>query len=127
MDINALTEKVIGAAFRLHNTLGFGFLESVCENALALELKELDLPFQTQAPVQVSYRDHVVGNFVADMLVASNLILELKSVASLTTAHEVQLVNYLTATKMENGLLINFGPDKVEVKRKFKTLRMREE
>ena len=116
-----LSEKVIGAAFRVHNQLGFGFLESVYEKALSIELSKLGVLHGLQSPVQVLYDDQVVGDFVCDVLVEGRLILELKSVRELTTAHEVQLVNYLNATKTDVGLLINFGPTKVEVKRKYRT------
>ena len=115
-----LTEKVIGAAYQVHNRLGFGFLESVYENALSIELNELNIQFENQAPVKVLYNDQVVGDFVCDVLVEKRLILELKSVTQLVVPHEVQLVNYLNATKIDIGLLINFGPSKVEVKRKFR-------
>lgn len=118
-----LTEKVIGAAYVVHNQLGFGFLESVYERALSIELSRLSIRYQTQAPVQVHYDGQVVGDFVCDVLVEEFLILELKSVMKLAVAHEVQLVNYLNATKIDVGLLINFGPRKVEVKRKFRNAR----
>ncbi len=115
-----LTEKVIGAAYQVHNNLGFGFLESVYENALSIELNKLNIQFETQAPVKVFYNSQVVGDFVCDLLVEKRLILELKSVTQLATAHEVQLVNYLNATKIDIGLLVNFGPSKVDVRRKFR-------
>ena len=115
-----LTEQVIGAAYQVHNDLGFGFLESVYENALSIELNKLNIQFETQAPVKVFYNSQVVGDFVCDLLVEKRLILELKSVTQLATAHEVQLVNYLNATKIDIGLLVNFGPSKVDVRRKFR-------
>ena len=115
-----LTEKVIGAAFQVHNQPGFGFLESVYENALSIELSKLNIPFQTQASIKVFYDEKVVSDFICDFLLDRRLILELKSVTKLAVAHEVQLVNYLNATKIDVGLLINFGPSKVDVKRKFR-------
>jgi len=115
-----LSEKVIGAAFKVHNQLGFGFLESVYEKALSIELSKLSIPHELQSPVQVLYDDQVVGDFVCDVFVDGQLILELKSVQQLTAAHEVQIVNYLNATHVDIGLLINFGPTKVEVKRKYR-------
>lgn len=118
-----LTEQVIGAAFNVHNTLGFGFLESVYEKALSIELTKLGIVHSTQAPIQVTYEGQTIGDFITDMLVEDRLIVELKSVTQLATPHEVQLVNYLTATGVESGLLINFGPTKVEVRRKFRTYR----
>jgi len=118
-----LSKKVIGAAFKVHNQLGFGFLESVYEKALSIELSKLSIPHELQSPIQVLYDDHIVGDFISDMLVDGALILEFKSVRQLTTAHDVQLVNYLNATQMDVGLLINFGPTKVEVKRKYRRAR----
>jgi len=123
---DALTEKVIGASYQVHNQLGFGFLESVYENALSIELNKLNIQFENQAPVKVFYSDQVVGDFVCDLLVEKRLILELKSVTQLAIPHEVQLVNYLNATKINVGLLINFGPSKVEVKRKFRTAKTKQ-
>ena len=117
---DSLTEQVIGAAFKVHNELGFGFLESVYEKALSIELKKLGIQHELQAPIKVMYDDQIVGDFVCDVLVEKSLILELKSVQQLATAHEVQLVNYLNATGIETGLLINFGPAKVDVKRKYR-------
>ena len=117
---NQLTEQVIGSAFRVHNELGFGFLESVYEKALAIELTKSGVAHQTQSSIKVFYQDQIVGEFVCDMFVDGCLIVELKSVTQLSTAHEVQLVNYLAATRIDVGLLINFGPTKVEVKRKYR-------
>ncbi|MDZ4848161.1 MAG: GxxExxY protein [Pirellulaceae bacterium] len=116
-----LTKKIIGAAYKVHNTLGFGFLETVYERSLTIELNRLDVAHAAQAPIQVRYEGEIVGNFIADMLIENQLIIEIKSVVQLNVAHEVQLVNYLAATGIEIGLLINFGPDKVEVRRKFRT------
>ncbi len=112
-----LSEAVIGAAYRVHNQLGFGFLESVYEKALCIELTKAGVSHQAQVPVRVYYDNEVVGDFTCDLFIADRLIVELKSVTRLVTAHEVQLVNYLNATRNDIGLLINFGPSKVEVKR----------
>lgn len=117
---DTLTEGVIGAAYKVHNTLGFGFLESVYEKALAIELRKLQLDFQLQHPIQVFYENQQVGDFYADIFIAERLIVELKSVQKLVTQHEVQLVNYLVATRIDVGLLINFGPNGVDIKRKFR-------
>jgi len=122
MDINALTEKIIGCAYRVHNALGSGFLEKVYENAMRIELEEARLQVEQQTPVPVYYRERAVGDFYTDLLVEKRVIIELKAVRELAKEHEVQLVNYLQATGIENGLLINFGPS-VRVKRKFKTYR----
>lgn len=116
-----LTQQIIGAAFKVHNTLGFGFLESVYEKSLSIELRKAGIAHQLQDPIQVFYENEVVGDFVADITIDRRLIVELKSVSTLTQKHEVQLVNYLAATQTETGLLVNFGPEKVEVKRKFRS------
>lgn len=126
MNDEQLTEKVIGAAFRVHNQLGFGFLESVYEKALAIELGKLGVEHQTQSPIKVYYEQQIVGEFLCDVLVEDRLVLELKSVTQLAVAHEVQLVNYLAATKTDIGLLINFGPSKVDIKRKYRVYQPKE-
>ena len=119
-DIDSLTQLVIGAAMAVHRALGPGFLESVYQKALAVELKSLGISFREQAPLVVVYRGEVVGEFVADIVVEDGLIVELKSTLTLATMHEVQLVNYLSATGIEHGLLINFGAPSLEFRRKFK-------
>ncbi len=112
-----LTERIIGAAYEVHNVLGRGFLEKVYENALALELREQGMAAQTQAPIEVRYRGEVVGQYVADMVVEGKVIVEIKAATALDGAHEAQLISYLKATGISIGLLINFGA-KVEVKRR---------
>ena len=120
MTINELTEKVIGCAYRVHKELGGGFLEKVYENALRIELEESEIKAKQQFPIPVQYHGQVVGDFYADLIVEERLIIELKAVRNLAKEHEVQLVNYLTATGIEDGLLINIGSS-VEIKRKFRT------
>ena len=122
MQYNQITEKVIGAAYRVYNQMGFGFLESVYENCMILELDKAGLEVESQRGITVRYEGHVVGEFVADLIVAGVLIVELKSVRQLAKAHEIQLVNYLVATNFDVGLLLNFGEAVVEVKRKVRTL-----
>ena len=122
MDIDKLTHIIIGCAFRVHNTLGAGFLEKVYENALRIELELAGLRVEQQVKIRVLYHGQPVGEYEADLLVEGCIILELKAVRTLASEHEVQLVNYLTATEMDYGLLINFGPS-VEVKRKYRTYR----
>jgi len=112
-----LTEKIIKAAYKVHNVLGFGFLEKVYQNALAIELKKIGLNITAEAPLTVYYEDEPVGQYVADIIVEDKVILELKAVKQLAEIHEVQLANYLKATDIEVGLLINFGHS-VKVKRK---------
>lgn len=120
---DTLTNLVIGAAFKVHNTLGYGFLESIYEKSLLIELKKIGLTPTFQSPINVFYEDQNVGKFYADLQFENELIIELKSVSQLNTKHEVQLVNYLNATKIDHGLLLNFGPDKVDIKRKFRILK----
>ena len=122
MDFKELTEKVIGCAFTVHNRMGFGFLESVYEKCLLIELRKCGIAAEAQKSITVFYEGEEVGHFVADLLVEDTVIVELKSVRGLNTAHEIQLVNYLTATGKPVGLLLNFGEKKVEVARKVRTL-----
>jgi len=117
----ALTEQIIQAAFTVHNTLGSGFLEKVYENALAIELDKTGLKVAQQVPLRVVYKDLIVGEYCADLVVEGKIILELKAVAHILPIHEVQLVNYLKATGLEIGLLINFSNKRVEVRRKIQS------
>lgn len=118
MDKFELSKTVIGAAFTVHNELGYGFLESVYKKALCKELRLIGLKCECEKDIEVKYKDEIVGIFRADILVENQLILELKSVLTLAPIHETQLVNYLKATGIERGLLINFGHS-VEVKSKI--------
>lgn len=104
-----LTERVIGIFYEVYKDLGHGFLESVYERAMAIALRESGISVKQQASVVVTFRNQVVGEFRADLLVENRLIIELKAISSLTPAHEVQLVNYLKATGIRLGLLLNFG------------------
>jgi len=122
MEFKDITEKIIGCAYKVYNTMGYGFLESVYEKCLLIELRKVGLKSEYQKPIIVNYEGEVVGNFIADIFVEDSIILELKSVKNLAKAHEVQLVNYLVATETNVGLLINFGEDKVEIKRKVRVL-----
>lgn len=119
MKEEALTKKVIGCAYKVHNTLGAGFLEKVYENALRIELEQQGIKAAQQVPIRVHYEGQVVGDYYADLWVEDRVLVEIKAVQELTKAHEVQLVNYLTATGVDIGLLINFGPS-VQVKRKYR-------
>jgi GxxExxY protein len=120
-----LTEKTIGCAFKVHNTLGAGFLEKVYENALRVELVKQGLEVKQQVPIKVCYESQVVGDYYADLWVENRVIVEVKAVHALAKEHEVQLVNYLTATGVDSGLLLNFGPS-VQVKRKFREYKPRQ-
>ena len=112
-----LTEKIIGAFYKVYNTLGYGFSEKVYENALAYELRKLGLKVEQQARIVVYYESEVVGEYQADLVVNGVVIVELKAARQLADEHEAQLLNYLKATPIEVGLLLNFGP-KAEIKRK---------
>jgi len=113
-----LTGQIITSAYTVHNALGFGFLENVYQNALIIELDKAGLKAEKEKPVKVLYEGKIVGDYIADIIVENKVIVELKSVKDLHPAHEVQLVNYLKATGIEVGLLINFG-DSIKVKRKI--------
>jgi GxxExxY protein len=120
MDIHSITEKIIGSAYKVHNSLGPGFLEKVYENALAMEIRDGEnLSVKTQHPVSVFYRGKSVGEYFVDLLVEDSVLVEIKAVLQIHKEHEAQLVHYLTATKLDHGLLINFGPS-VEVKHKYR-------
>ena len=116
--IDELTEEIIGLAMKIHRTLGPGFLESVYHKALALELRRSGLSVESEKNLKVFYAGECVGDFCADLLVDGRLILELKAVLALTAAHEVQTVNYLVATQLDDALLINFGAPSLQFKRK---------
>ena len=122
MEFEKQTEKIIGCAYKVFKQLGFGFLESVYENSLLIELKKAGLCAESQVPINVIYNGHSVGSFFADIIVEDRIIIELKSVSKIVTAHEVQLVNYLTATDKSVGLIINFAEHGVEIKRKVQKL-----
>ena len=116
-----LTEKIIGAAMNVYNTLGYGFLEKVYENSLMIELGLAGLK-AVQHPIEVYYRGQLVGDYIADIIVEDKIIIELKSIEYLSRVHEVQIVNYLKAIKKEVGILLNFGKEKLEFKRKVLNL-----
>lgn len=124
MNVNDLTQVIIGCAYKVHNALGPGFLEKVYENSLRIELQKLHLKVKQQEPIEVTYEGTVVGEFYADLWVADLVIIELRAIQTLTKEHEVKLVNYLAATGVDDGLLLNFGPS-VQVKRKFREYKPR--
>jgi GxxExxY protein len=117
VDINDVTYAINGAVFEVNRVLGPGFLEKVYENALLIELKRKRLKAESQAPIKVSYKGNAVGEYVVDILVEGKVIVELKTVEKLEKAHEAQLLNYLKATGIHVGLLVNFKHPKAEVKR----------
>ena len=122
MEHEQLTEKIIGCAYKVYRKLGYGFLESVYEKGLLIELEKAGLKAESQVPIDVMYDEQCIGSFFADILVEDTVILELKSVLHIVTVHEVQLVNYLTATGKPIGLILNFAEHGVEVKRKVRKL-----
>ena len=117
MEINQITERIIGRAFTVSSTLGVGFLEKVYENALAHELRKAGLRVSQQHPTRVYYDGIVVGNYIADLVVEDRVVVELKAVKELTDIHMAQCLNYLKATGLKICLLLNFGQPRVEIKR----------
>ena len=116
-NILTITELIIKAFYTVYHTLGYGFLEKVYKNAMAIELRRLGLEVIQEARITVYYEGEVVGEYFADLLVAGAVIVELKAVKKLLPEHEAQLLNYLKATPYEVGLLLNFGP-RPEIKRR---------
>ena len=117
MKLNDITYAINGAVFEVNNILGPGFLEKVYENALLVELKRRGLKAKNQVPIKVSYKGEVVGDYTADLVVEDEVIVELKTVENLDKAHEAQLLNYLKATGLHVGLLVNFKHKKADIKR----------
>jgi GxxExxY protein len=113
-----ITEKIIKAFYKVNNTLGYGFLEKVYENSMVIELRKMELSVSQQKSIKVHYEKEEVGNYYADLLVNDLVIIELKASESLCEEHEAQLINYLKATNIEVGLLLNFGK-KAEFRRKI--------
>ena len=116
MDINDITYAINGAVFEVNRVLGPGFLEKVYENAVLIELKSRGLKAESQVPIKVLYKEDVVGEYVADILVEEKVIVELKTVEKLDKVHEAQLLNYLKATGIQVGLLVNFRHVKADIK-----------
>jgi GxxExxY protein len=117
MKLNDITYAINGAVFEVNDILGPGFLEKVYENALLFELKKRGLKVKNQVPIKVSYKGEVVGDYTADLLIEDKVIVELKTVENLDRAHEAQLLNYLKATGLHVGLLVNFKHKKADIKR----------
>lgn len=114
---SGLTEAIICCFYSVYNSLGYGFLEKVYENALMLELARHHIPAVNQSPIKVHYLGTVVGEYFADILVQDQVIVEIKATSHLAIEHDAQLLNYLKGTRIEVGLLLNFGP-KPEIRRK---------
>jgi len=120
MQHQELTHKIIGAAYKVYNQLGFGFLEKVYQNAMQIELRKKSLKVEAEKPLTVYYDNQIVGDYYIDLFIEDEIVTELKSVQNLIPQHEVQLVNYLHGIRKDIGLLINFGPTGVDVKRKIR-------
>ena len=116
-EVNEITEKIIGCAYSVSNTLGIGFVEKVYENALTVALRKTDFLVEQQYPIKVTFEGVVVGEFFADLFVEKRVLVELKAVSMLLQDHIAQSLNYLRATEADVCLLINFGKPKIEIKR----------
>jgi GxxExxY protein len=112
-----LTERILGAAFKVHNELGCGFLEKVYENAMVVELRQGGVPSEQQKAIQVNYGGAIVGDYQADLIVDGRVLVECKAASQLDSVHEAQLLNYLRATRIRVGLLLNFGRPKLQHRR----------
>ena len=123
MEDAKVTEVIIGCAMKVHSVLGPAFLESVYKNALAHELEAAGVKVEIEKLIAVNYKGVVVGTFSADMVIEASIIVELKAVQALGVTHEVQIINYLTATGLDVGLLLNFGAQRLEFKRKTRLYR----
>lgn len=121
MDLEELIKKVIQCVYNVRLQLSAGFLETVYQKALLIELKKNNILAEAEIPIEVYYDDSVVGEYRADIIVEKRIIIEIKAIQHLMSAHEAQLVNYLTATKIDCGLLINFGGERLEIRRKYRT------
>ena len=117
MDINDITYAINGAVFEVNRVLGPGFLEKVYEKALLIELKKRGLKAESQVPIKVSYKEENVGEYFVDILVEEKVIVEVKTVETFDKIHEAQLLNYLKASGIQVGLLVNFKHPKADVKR----------
>ena len=117
MDINEITYEIRGAVFEVNKVLGSGFLEKIYENALLIELRKRGLKAESQLPIKVDYKGTVVGEYIADIFVEEKVIVELKAVQRIEKIHEAQLLNYLKATGVTLGLLVNMKYPKAEIKR----------
>jgi len=115
--LQPVTQNLIGAAFEVHNILGFGFLEKVYQRALQVELQSRGVKVELEPKIQVQFKGVIVGDYAADLLVEGKIIVELKTDATYQSAHEAQLLNELRGTGIKLGYLINFGREKVEYKR----------
>jgi GxxExxY protein len=114
-----ITDAVICAFYNIYNTLGYGFLEKAYENALVIELRKLGLKAEKQVPITVTYSGEVIGEYFCDLLVEDRVIVEIKASRTILPGHEAQLLNYLKATQVEVGLLLNFGSEPQVMRKAF--------
>ena len=112
-----LTQKILEAAFSVHNSLGCGFLEKVYANAMMVEMRALGLTCEQEVIFKVTYKNFVIGDYCADLVIEKRVIVELKACAALDTTHEAQILNYLKASNIKVGLLLNFGKPKLQYRR----------
>jgi GxxExxY protein len=118
-----LTEKIIEVFYRVYNTLGYGFLEKVYENAMMIRFRKDGIPAVAQAPIRVFYEGECAGEYYADIWVDNKVIVEIKATKHLAKENEAQLLNYLKATQIEVGLLLNFGPEPAIKRKAFDNVR----
>jgi len=123
MEINELVETIIERAKIVRSHFTPGYEENVYKNALYIELTEAGLSVATEVPFNVSYKGHIVGAYKADMIVEQKVVVEMKAISSLTPINEVQLVNYLTATGINDGILINFGSERIQIRHRTRLYR----
>ena len=120
LENDPLTEKVIGLAIGIHKELGSGFLESIYHRALEIELAEAGIFFVSEAPLSVKYKNRILGTFEADLIIENKLLVELKALEILSVNTEIQVVNYLKASRLEVGLILNFGTSPLQIRRKYR-------
>ena len=125
METKELINKIADCAKRVRGVLTPGFEEKVYKNAMFIEMRDCGISVETEVPFKVYYKDHIVGDYRADMIADRKVIIELKAVNALLPIHEVQLVNYLTATGIDDGLLINFGADRIEIRHRNRLYKSR--
>ncbi len=119
MDTNLLVKKIVRVCYDVQSELGCGFVEKVYERALAIALSEAGFAFEVQYPIAVSFRGNVIGEFYADLLVEGRIVVELKAVSAIESIHKAQMMNYLKASELETGVLVNFGSLKLEINRLY--------
>ena len=125
METKELINTIAECAKRVRSALTPGFEEKVYKNAMFIELRDRGISIETEVPFKVYYKNHIVGDYRADMIAERQVIIELKAINALLPIHEVQLVNYLTATGIDDGMLINFGADRIEIRHRNRIYRQK--